>query len=101
MVFESGLVTVVCTSDTHNDDCTQHMPLGDIFLHAGDFTDNGTLEELESAYAWISKLPHKLKIVVAGRELKFKSKSESKSRSTHDLTGQVRACCIGRRLLNN
>ncbi|EWC43654.1 hypothetical protein DRE_01541 [Drechslerella stenobrocha 248] len=59
-------VRIVCISDTHNDDRRADIPDGDIFIHAGDMTDWGTLTELQDAYNWISSLPHKLKIVVAG-----------------------------------
>jgi calcineurin-like phosphoesterase family protein len=59
-------VRIVCISDTHNDDCTASLPDGDILIHAGDMTDDGTIEELTAAYKWISALPHKTKIIVAG-----------------------------------
>ena len=62
----SDPIRIVCISDTHNDDCSAKLPNGDILIHAGDMTDGGTMEELQKAYNWISKLPHKLKIVVAG-----------------------------------
>jgi hypothetical protein len=38
----SNRVRIVCISDTHNDDLTGKVPDGDILLHAGDMTDNGT-----------------------------------------------------------
>jgi hypothetical protein len=57
---------IVCISDTHNDDCTPSLPNGDVLIHAGDMTDDGTMEELQKAYDWISKLPHGLKIIIAG-----------------------------------
>lgn len=59
-------VRIVCISDTHNDDCTASLPDGDILIHAGDMTDDGTIEELTAAYKWISALPHKTKIIIAG-----------------------------------
>ncbi|KAK6539162.1 hypothetical protein TWF694_009406 [Orbilia ellipsospora] len=62
----SSNLRVVCVSDTHNDDCRSGIPHGDIFIHAGDMTDFGTIEELQKAYDWIASLPHKLKIVTAG-----------------------------------
>ncbi|KAK6522971.1 hypothetical protein TWF281_002398 [Arthrobotrys megalospora] len=62
----TSTVKIVCVSDTHNDDCASKIPDGDIFIHAGDMTDFGTLEELQRAYNWIASLPHKTKIVVAG-----------------------------------
>ena len=59
-------VRIVCISDTHNDDCSASLPDGDILIHAGDMTDDGTMEELQKAYDWISKLPHRIKVIVAG-----------------------------------
>jgi 3',5'-cyclic AMP phosphodiesterase CpdA len=59
-------VRIVCVSDTHNDDLTGHVPDGDILLHAGDMTDDGTYDELEKALKWIQRLPHKLKIIIPG-----------------------------------
>lgn len=69
LVFDSETLKIICISDTHNDDCTPHIPAGDIFIHAGDMTDDGTYEELSQAFNWISKLPHKLKVLVAGKYL--------------------------------
>jgi hypothetical protein len=57
---------IVCISDTHNEDCRNSIPPGDIFIHAGDMTDVGTGPELKAAFDWISSLPHKIKIIVAG-----------------------------------
>src|ERR1700753_2277479 len=57
-------VTVVCVSDTHNK--TPQIPDGDIFLHAGDLTINGTFTELQAQLHWINTLPHRHKIVIAG-----------------------------------
>lgn len=59
---------VVCMSDTHS--LTHHIkfdiPDGDIFIHAGDFTKCGLLDEVRGFNHWLSALPHKYKIVVAG-----------------------------------
>jgi ABC-type uncharacterized transport system ATPase subunit len=63
---EDRKVRIVCISDTHNDDCTGSLPDGDVLIHSGDMTDFGTMEELQAAYDWISALPHKVKIIVAG-----------------------------------
>ncbi|KAJ1523674.1 hypothetical protein ONE63_001514 [Megalurothrips usitatus] len=67
-------VRIVCMSDTHS--LTPHIkfdiPYGDIFIHAGDFTRCGSLEEVVEFNEWIGKLPHKHKIVIAGNhELSF------------------------------
>jgi len=66
-LFDSNVITIICISDTHNDDCSQHIPSGDIFIHAGDMTNGGTYQELKQAFDWISKLSHKVKVVVAGK----------------------------------
>lgn len=65
--FDSPLLRIACVSDTHNDYCRDQIPTADIFLHAGDFTDDGTLQELQAAFKWIAALPHKVKVVVAGK----------------------------------
>jgi 3',5'-cyclic AMP phosphodiesterase CpdA len=63
-------IRIVCVSDTHNDDPTDQIPAGDVFIHAGDMTDYGKPEELDKAFEWIRKLPHQLKIVIAGTKLR-------------------------------
>lgn len=61
---ESHPIRIVCISDTHN---TQPwVPDGDILLHAGDLTDKGTFEELQTQLHWLNSLPHTRKIVIAG-----------------------------------
>jgi predicted phosphohydrolase len=57
---------IVCLSDTHNrhDDLT--VPDGDLLLHAGDSTGMGTPEEVEAFGAFLDRLPHREKIVIAG-----------------------------------
>lgn len=55
---------LVVTSDTHNN--MPDVPSGDVFVHCGDLTSGGSLAELSKACVWISRLPHKHKIVVAG-----------------------------------
>lgn len=66
-VFASKTVRIVCISDTHGEDPSARLPPGDIFIHAGDLTDGGSLPELEKAYRWISMLPYRVKVVVAGK----------------------------------
>lgn len=57
---------IVCLSDTHNCNEQIDVPDGDILLHAGDATINGTQYEVEAFLSWYSSLPHKYKIFVAG-----------------------------------
>lgn len=65
----SGHIRVVCISDTHG----RHMkipegsiPDGDILIHAGDFSDMGSIRQLKSFCEWLGTLPHLHKIVIAG-----------------------------------
>jgi Icc-related predicted phosphoesterase len=57
-------VLVVCLSDTHLRET--YVPHGDVLIHAGDVTCNGTLEELHLFNCWLGTLPHAWKIVIAG-----------------------------------
>ena len=61
-------VRVVCLSDTHNFRSynLSDIPYGDILVHSGDFTDRGTMEELNHFKTSLDSLPHPNKIVVAG-----------------------------------
>lgn len=57
----------VCISDTH----TRHrqidtLPPGDVLIHAGDFTNTGTVDEVSDFLAWFQELPHPHKVLVAG-----------------------------------
>ncbi|PGG95141.1 hypothetical protein AJ80_10016 [Polytolypa hystricis UAMH7299] len=58
-------VRVVCISDTHTltlDDVAD----GDLLIHAGDMTNDGTLAEIQAQIDWIKTLPHAHKVVIAG-----------------------------------
>ena len=54
-------------SDTHN----QHrqltdLPAADVIVHCGDFTDNGTEEEVLNFLNWFVELPYPHKIFITG-----------------------------------
>lgn len=54
-------------SDTHN----KHrqltdLPDADVFVHCGDFTDNGTEEEILDFLNWLIELPYPHKIFITG-----------------------------------
>ncbi|XP_063693485.1 UPF0046 protein C25E10.12-like [Bolinopsis microptera] len=61
-------VRFVCTSDTHNltERFTKPVPYGDVLLHAGDFTQEGEMCQVEQFSEWLESLPHRIKIVIAG-----------------------------------
>ena len=60
------MIKCVAVSDTHNMTDYINMPSGDIFFQSGDFTYNGTLEEVEHYNKWLGTLDFKYKIVIAG-----------------------------------
>jgi predicted phosphohydrolase len=60
-------LTLVCLADTHmfHDDL-RGVPDGDVLVHAGDLTRQGTSDELAQAMAFFTALPHPHKVFVAG-----------------------------------
>lgn len=57
---------IVCLSDTHDLHNEVQVPDGDILIHAGDITTNGSEKAILNFNQWLGKLPHKYKIVTAG-----------------------------------
>lgn len=57
-------IRVVCMADTHGK--RPAVPDGDMLIHAGDLTENGSFTEMQAKLGWLSSLPHKYKILVAG-----------------------------------
>lgn len=57
---------IVCISDTHNFHRSLHVPAGDMLIHCGDATVNGTEEEIGDFADWFRQQPHEHKIFVAG-----------------------------------
>lgn len=55
---------IVCISDTHNQ--TPKLPPGDVLIHAGDLTNQGSYSELKKTVEWIEKADFEAKIVIAG-----------------------------------
>lgn len=43
-----------------------HIPDGDVLIHAGDLTNHGELDQVESFNEWLGDLPHSHKLVIAG-----------------------------------
>ncbi|EFQ26028.1 calcineurin-like phosphoesterase [Colletotrichum graminicola] len=54
----------VCVSDTHN--IAVKLPKGDVLIHAGDLTNQGSYSELSRAVQWLEKADFETKIVIAG-----------------------------------
>ncbi|KAJ5514690.1 hypothetical protein N7463_004242 [Penicillium fimorum] len=59
----------VCVSDTHGytpSEAGFKLPAGDVLIHAGDLTNNGSLKELRKTIDWICKADFEIKIIVGG-----------------------------------
>ncbi|KAJ5409905.1 uncharacterized protein N7487_004264 [Penicillium crustosum] len=59
----------VCVSDTHGytpSEAGFKLPAGDVLIHAGDLTNNGSLKELRKTMDWICKADFEIKIIVGG-----------------------------------
>jgi 3',5'-cyclic AMP phosphodiesterase CpdA len=58
----------VCVSDTHNaiPGGGFKLPAGDVLVHAGDLTNQGSYTELQRAVKWIENAEFETKIVIAG-----------------------------------
>ena len=53
------------------------IPDGDVLIHAGDFTDWGSLYDVIDISEWFKAQPHRLKILIAGNhDICFQSKPE-------------------------
>ncbi|TYZ63064.1 hypothetical protein PybrP1_006880 [[Pythium] brassicae (nom. inval.)] len=63
---QKGTLRFVCLSDTHGRHRRVRVPLGDVLVHCGDFTQRGTHAEIRDFNDWLGSLPHRHKLVIAG-----------------------------------
>jgi predicted phosphodiesterase len=58
----------VCISDTHNatPGGSFQLPKGDVLIHAGDMTNQGSFKELQKTIKWIEESDFEAKILIAG-----------------------------------
>lgn len=61
----SPSIRVVCISDTHTHQWAP-IPDGDLLIHAGDLSNDGSVHEIQAAVNWLKSLPHLHKVVVSG-----------------------------------
>jgi len=61
-----GGMRIVCISDTHALHDRVRVPEGDLLVHAGDLSSRGTEAEIRAFDAWLGRLPHPHKVVIAG-----------------------------------
>jgi predicted phosphodiesterase len=64
-------VRIVCISDTHVPVKLPPIPDGDILIHAGDLTCDGTFIQIRTAGEQLAALPHRHKVVIAGNHDKL------------------------------
>jgi predicted phosphodiesterase len=57
---------VVAASDTHSRHDAIIVPDGDVLIHAGDLSLQGTIKEIEGAFSWLSEQSHKRVIAIPG-----------------------------------
>ena len=75
---------VVCISDTHGHHRKLDMPAGDILIHAGDITRFSNVPQIEDFNNWLTELPYKHKIIIAGNhENPFKDMKKKLSNGTY------------------
>ncbi|MCJ1441446.1 MAG: hypothetical protein MMC23_001933 [Stictis urceolatum] len=60
----SSPIRIVCISDTHTH--KPPLPPGDILIHAGDLTNQGSISELQAQLDWLSSQPHAHVVAIAG-----------------------------------
>ncbi|KAL3463852.1 Metallo-dependent phosphatase-like protein [Aspergillus heterothallicus] len=59
----------VCVSDTHGytpSEAGYKLPPGDVMIHAGDLTNQGSKTELQKTMKWIAAADYEVKIVICG-----------------------------------
>lgn len=62
-----GWTRLVCFSDTHGlQDQIKHRPEADVLIHAGDLTNTGELEQVQSLVKWLTEYPAQQKIIITG-----------------------------------
>ncbi|KAF2150964.1 Metallo-dependent phosphatase [Myriangium duriaei CBS 260.36] len=89
----------VCVSDTHGAsprDGAFKLPKGDVLIHAGDLTNQGSYSELKKTIDWIEEADFEVKIVVAGNhDVTLDSSFYSvHSSNFHNQEPQSSAACI-------
>jgi hypothetical protein len=88
---------VICLADTHSQRCD--IPYGELLIHAGDLSLNGSATEIQETIDWLKSLPHKHKVVVAGNSDRF---FDARSRLPEDMsTASLSSRSEGKKSLPN
>ncbi|KAF2263800.1 Metallo-dependent phosphatase [Lojkania enalia] len=81
-------IRVVCISDTHNQ-IPDDIPPGDILIHAGDLTNNGSVAEIQKQVDFLNSLPHKEIVVISGNHDTYLDPRTRPSLSEHQRSGSI------------
>ena len=81
----------VCVSDTHNASPANgafKLPKGDVLVHAGDLTNQGSFPELKKTVEWIEQADFEVKLIVAGMFARSESATSiiDNDPGNHDIT---------------
>lgn len=77
-IHRNTAMRIVFISDTHTLVHRLVVPDGDVLVHCGDFTGNGSLQQVADFDSWLAKQPHEHKIVIAGNhDIAFEEAPES------------------------
>ncbi|OTA26310.1 hypothetical protein BTJ68_10544 [Hortaea werneckii EXF-2000] len=81
-------IRIVCISDTH---CLQpdHIPSGDLLIHAGDLTNAGTPVEIQSQIDWLNTLDFQHKVIIAGNHDTYLDPRSRQTLTTADRNAQL------------
>lgn len=79
-------IRIVCLSDTHTH-IPSDVPAGDILIHAGDMTNSGSVAEIQAQIDWLSSLPHREIVVIAGNHDTYLDPRTRSSLSTEQREG--------------
>ncbi|KAF2115847.1 Metallo-dependent phosphatase-like protein [Lophiotrema nucula] len=81
-------IRVVCISDTH-DSFPEEVPEGDILIHAGDLTNDGSVSAIQKQIDWLASLPHKEIIVISGNHDTYLDPRTRPSLSEEQREGEI------------
>jgi predicted phosphodiesterase len=81
-------IRVVCISDTHNL-IPEDVPEGDLLIHAGDMTNDGSVTEIQKQIDWLCSLPHREIVVISGNHDTFLDPRTRPSLSDEQRAGRL------------
>ncbi|KAI0008573.1 calcineurin-like phosphoesterase [Xylariaceae sp. FL0662B] len=76
-------IKIVCLADTH-ESIVKDVPNGDLLIHCGDMTNDGTAASIQKQIDWLVSLPHQHKVLVCGNH---DSWFDINSRTEEDILG--------------